>query len=270
MDLVHAALRPYVDHLTHYRDRTPAEAVHVGLPSASGTLIVAFDEPLDAGWLATPDRHERTWMSASGLHVGPALIRTHGYQHGVQVQLTPLGARALLGLPIGALTAEIVSMADLDHGLVSADYDRVASATGPAAQTAALERLLLDRVARYRGPGIPADLTHAWSLLARSHGTRPIGDLAREVGWSRRHLVSRFTAEFGVTPKQAARLFRFQRAKALLDGGHRLADTAARVGFADQSHLTREWAAMAGRPPTRSLGSPYTNLQDLLPRPARA
>lgn len=267
--MVHPALRPYVDHIVHYRDRPPPEAAHVGLPSASGTVIVALDEPLDAGWLATPDRHERTWMSASGLHVGPALIRTHGYQHGVQIQLTPRGARAFFDVPIGALSAQIVSMDDLESGFCAADYDRVASAGSDRAKVAALEGILLSRVARFDGAEMDADLTHAWELFVESRGTLPVGVVADRVGWSRRHLVSRFGAEFGVTPKQAARLLRFQHAGSLLDQGHRLADTAARAGFADQAHLTREWTAMAGQPPTRARRSPYPNLQDLIGAPTR-
>lgn len=35
--------------------------------------------------------------------------------------------------------------------------------------------------------------------------------------------------------------------------GYRIADAAARCGFADQSHLNREWIAFAGTSPTRWL-----------------
>ncbi|WP_211489636.1 helix-turn-helix domain-containing protein [Georgenia thermotolerans] len=44
------------------------------------------------------------------------------------------------------------------------------------------------------------------------------------------------------------RIARFEHARALLLGPGRpgLADVAARAGYADQSHLAREWRALAG------------------------
>jgi AraC-like DNA-binding protein len=46
-----------------------------------------------------------------------------------------------------------------------------------------------------------------------------------------------------------------QRALALARTGTPLAEAAARAGYADQAHLTREVRELAGVPPTRLLGS---------------
>lgn len=261
----HPALRPYVETLVPYQDRMAVDGVHLGLPSASCTVIVAFDQPLDVGWLSAPERHEAHWMSVSGLHTAPALIHTHGYQHGIQVQLTPLGVRALFGLPIGAVAAEVVPMSEVPRGFDPATYDRIGDGSDDVERAHRVQGVLLDRLASTSGKDrIPADLARAWSRLAASQGTARITDLAAELGWSRRHLVTRFTAEFGLAPKRAARLFRFQHARSLVTRGVPLADTAARSGFADQAHLTREWRSLAGQSPTRTLSAPYTNLQDVL------
>ena len=81
--------------------------------------------------------------------------------------------------------------------------------------------------------------------------------MARDVGWSRRRLHERFTGEFGVAPKEAARLHRFDHARRLVDAGRDLAAVAFEAGFADQAHLSREWRALTGRAPTQTRASAY-------------
>ena len=69
---------------------------------------------------------------------------------------------------------------------------------------------------------------------------------------SRRRLSERFRAEYGLSPKQAARVFRFGRAAALIDGAGpgSLARVAADCGYFDQAHLDQEWRALTGLTPT--------------------
>ena len=88
----------------------------------------------------------------------------------------------------------------------------------------------------------------AWRLILVSGGRRRTGDLAADVGWSRRHLSTRFRLATGLTPKQAARIVRFEAARRLLTDPRRLplADIAARCGYADQPHLHREWRSLSG------------------------
>jgi AraC-like DNA-binding protein len=253
-------LRRYVAAGVGYRDRLDPQAVHHGLPSPHATVILAFDDPLDVGWVDTDQGHGQFWMLASGLHDMPALIRTHGRQHGVQLSLTPLGVRALLGVPAGEISRLLVDHADLPLGLDHAAYDAVAGAPDWPSRFAALERHLLGVLARRsRDPldGVRPEVAESWRLLRTSRGRRRVEDVASSVGWSRRYLAPRFAAEFGVGPKQAARVMRFSHARALAERGTPLADAAARAGYADQAHLSREWRAMAARTPTQWLRDPY-------------
>lgn len=87
--------------------------------------------------------------------------------------------------------------------------------------------------------------------LSVSGGTAKVRDVAAEVGWSSRHLAEEFTSVVGLAPKTVARIMRFERSTALVAGGHDLAVVAARSGFADQAHMTREWRRLAGTPPGR-------------------
>ncbi|WP_157032451.1 helix-turn-helix domain-containing protein, partial [Kitasatospora cheerisanensis] len=77
------------------------------------------------------------------------------------------------------------------------------------------------------------------------------------LGWSRKRLWSRFSAQLGLPPKQAARLIRFDHAAHRLAAGHRPAQVAAESGYTDQSHLNRETADFAGLTPTGVAAAPW-------------
>jgi AraC-like DNA-binding protein len=114
---------------------------------------------------------------------------------------------------------------------------------------------------------VSAEIVFAWRLLLDSAGTIRMPALASETGWSDRHLRSRFSAEIGLTPKAAARVVRFDRARRLLErravSGRplALAALAAHCGYFDQAHLDAEFRALAGAPPTTWLAREFRNLQ---------
>ena len=91
----------------------------------------------------------------------------------------------------------------------------------------------------------------------------PVQRLAHEIGWSRQHFSDRFRDAIGVTPKSAARVFRFQRAcRLIVDERPGLADVAASCGYFDQAHMTREWNVLAGCSPRAWIASELPFLQD--------
>lgn len=261
----HPALAAYVGPYVGYHHVLDPRSVHHGLPAPSATVVLSFDEPLDVGWLDGTGASGRFWTLASGLHTGPALIRTHGLQHGIQLTLTPVGVRTLLGVPLAAIGRVLTTHDDLPLGIDPAAYDAIASADSWEARFDVLEAHLLRVLAGHRQRpafAMRPEATRAWDLLERSHGLLPVAQVAARVGWSGRHLAARFTAEYGVGPKQAARLMRFEHARALAEAGHPLADVAARCGYADQAHLTRDWRSLAGRTPAEARGEPFRIVQD--------
>ena len=116
------------------------------------------------------------------------------------------------------------------------------------------------------GCGPRPEVVEAWRLLSASRGRIRVGELAERVFLSRRRLSTVFAAELGVTPKEAARIMRFTHAvtrigQAVRAGSLDLAAVAAECGYADQSHLTREFHAMAGTSPSGWVAEEFPNLQ---------
>jgi AraC-like DNA-binding protein len=261
-----APLRGLIAAYDGYRERGVTPALHRGLPSPFMTLIVTLHEPLNV--IRHVDaRHAAGNYDAlvGGLHATPALIRHDGRQSGVQVRLSPLGARGLLGVPAGELAGLDVSAEAVLGALAGELHERLAAAPDWPARFAILDRLLGRRAAGVPDP--PPALAAAWRLLLRSGGALPVSVIAREVGWGERHLSGRFRAEFGLAPKAAARIVRFHRARHALQrevaerGRADIAWTAARCGYADQSHLDRDFNAFAELPPSRWLLEEFRNVQ---------
>jgi AraC-like DNA-binding protein len=77
--------------------------------------------------------------------------------------------------------------------------------------------------------------------------------IADRVGLSTRQLHRRSRVAFGYGVKTLQRILRLQLALELARDGARLADAAARAGYADQPHLAREMRDLAGVPATQLL-----------------
>ena len=76
-----------------------------------------------------------------------------------------------------------------------------------------------------------------------------LDELAQAADVSRFHLIRLFRQRYGVTPFAFQRNLRVERARDALRYGESLADAAADLGFADQSHLGRAFRAVMGATP---------------------
>jgi AraC-like DNA-binding protein len=266
-----------------YRQAGLPPARHLGLPSPYLTVIFTLDEPLTVAAHPDPTQPAGSYDTlAGGLHTTPALITHEGSQSGIQLALSPLGARALLGVPAGELACLDVEGTDVLGPLADKIQDRLRAEPAWPGRFAALDELLGSVAAGSAAatpgsaagdPGISPEIGYAWRRLTRTGGRVGVAKLAAETGWSDRHLRSRFRAEIGLTPKAAARVIRFDRARRLLarrvqaGGNPSLADLAACCGYYDQAHLDREFAALAGCPPTTWLAREFRNIQARQPAP---
>jgi AraC-like DNA-binding protein len=265
-------LRGLIGWYSGYRQQGIPPARHRGLPSPYLTLIITLDDPLTVARHPSPaDRPGDYRTLVGGLHTTPALITHPGRQSGVQVRLSPLGARALLGLPAGELAGRDMAADDVLGPVATELHERLRAADGWPARFAVLDQVLLARADLDQQ--VSPDIAEAWRLLVRSGGQVRAGELAGHVGWSPRYLQQRLRTETGLTPKAAARVSRFDRARRILQrqavggagatGGRAgtLAEVAAGCGYYDQAHLAREFRALAGCPPATWLADEFRNVQ---------
>ena len=173
----------------------------------------------------------------------------------VLVQVRPgnrcLGVRfkpGAVGPYLDASAAEVVDGdAPLDDVTAARHFtlaERVADAPDDDARRRLLADFLLTRRARVRASD--PRLLRAVRFLREHTGPAAVRALAGELGLGERQLERLFAAHVGLRPKAFARVARLERALALMAGPVRgQAALASLAGYADESHLIREFRALA-------------------------
>lgn len=116
-----------------------------------------------------------------------------------------------------------------------------------------------------RGPE-PGRIAHevAARLADQLTGPPTLAEVAADLDLSRFQLLRAFRGVMGMPPYAWLAQHRVTRARALLDAGHRPAEAATLVGFADQAHLTRWFRRVVGVTP----GAYRNSVQDAARHPA--
>jgi AraC-like DNA-binding protein len=215
-------------------------------PQPVATLMISLEDPLVTERGTLP----RAWIA--GLDDRPEVVATSGRHTEVDLKLSPVGAHLICGMPMRELRGQIVPLEDVLGGRAATLVEELAERSGWDARFDLVEQLLLERAEVAVGPD--PFVIEAVSRLRASDGLLRIGKLAADLSVSRRHLTTRFRDQIGLPPKTFARLLRFDSVRRQM--GERpgaWADIAARCGYADQSHLNREFRELGGTTPASFL-----------------
>lgn len=249
------ALAPFVERLWAFDERAapPRErsARERALPTGCASLVVRLsDEPIRI-FEGVQDAAGRTFGHAvlAGARARFHVRDTSRPSCSLGVQFRPGGAAALLGLPAGELAGRYTPLEALWGRAAAEARERMAERSSARERLALLEELLLAR--RAPRPGLHPAVAHALARLESALAAPSTAQLARETGYSQRRLIELFRAAVGLTPKVFARIRRFQRALERAGRGRSggWARVAAECGYFDQSHLVREFQAIAGLAP---------------------
>ena len=221
-------------------------------------------------WLAGIWRHEAGGASVrvlpDGCHdilfdlehgtarvIGPmrtaAVVRVAATARWLGVRFHP-GVSALF---FGALASELadasVLLAELARPALCALAEQLGEPSARSRSAALLASAFSDPHARQRATD--PRLARAARRVQASHGAVAVRELARDVGVTERQLERLFLERIGLGPKLFSRIARLEHALGLLaaaEGRH--AELAARAGYSDEPHFTREVRALAGLCPS--------------------
>jgi len=240
------ALRGLVHHYTDYWERIGGFSTRRELPIADGVMIFNLGDPLEiVGGDGRTIRLGAGEAFVAGTHLRPALSRSTGEQAGIHIFLPIESVRRLVGVPLGQMTDQVVALDALLGPSARRLGERLLLA--PRSHRAAL----LDLALHQRLAETEACASQAQALrLLRTRPDLDIMAIARDIGWSRKHLADRVRDAVGIGPRSFRRLLRFHRLTRAIGDKPDWAGLAADIGYYDQSHLIREFREFAGMTPS--------------------
>jgi AraC-like DNA-binding protein len=243
-------LRPYASAYWGFEERSCKPVHRLEVPYPGIIVMIGFEGGVRiAPPEADPDRSPLHRSFVAGLHVSAARTAHDGLLHGVELALTPIGARTFLGVPMHELASRAVSVDDV----LGPRAERLAEQLHAAESWPARFDVLEGELAACLAETVPArEVAWAWSRLRATGGRVRVDDLAGQLGWSRKRLGAAFREHVGLPPKVVARVLRFGRAVSLLrlDDRPEWSEIAHRCGYYDQAHFNRDFREFAGVTPT--------------------
>lgn len=251
----HPRLQPYIRSYFGGVDEAPALLVRRELPGDLAPVIFNFGpayrliDPVD------PRRSTDLHSFAAGAYDHYVQVAALGRYPVIQVDFTLLGLRLLRGRPLAEWFNRVVPIDEVLGPGASRLAEALYDAPDWTTRFAILDREFAARLDAAQP--LPAWLGHVRARIVRSGGQVSMRALVEEVGFSHKHVVARFSEEFGLTPKMFARVLRFDRAAQRLARSERcrFADIALACGYYDQAHFTRDFREFAGVSPTVLLAS---------------
>lgn len=224
------------------------------LPSGQSQLLINLG-PTQYRIIAGPpeQRIPFTDIWYSGLHQGPIDTEIPNGSALLGVAFNAHGGYPWLGEDLSGLADRIIALADALGDGVLALRERLLNCADVASRFDLVERWLLARLR-------PQALIHPavrWAVerITASAGQVSVDELARQTGYTRKHLNALFQRQVGLGPKALARVHRFTGALTLLGRHHQVpwAELALHCGYYDQSHLVHDFRRFSGYAPAEFL-----------------
>jgi AraC-like DNA-binding protein len=234
-------LKPYIRSWSGYSEKYKVAHRRRELPGPNVLLVIEFNHSLRL-YKSQNDTAGARYPQGMVAGLGDSICWTEhaDSEEGILVNFTPLGAWSFFGVAQHCLSRSVTDLSDLlpkgQHSL----SDQLENTPSWEKRFQIVEKLLCRRFSDNHSP--PSNISWAIHQIEQHGGLLPIEDLARDMGFSRKHLSSLFKEYVGFSPKLYANLVRFDRTiRGLQNQPEALwADLAFEFGYSDQAHLCRE------------------------------
>ena len=228
-------------------------------PTGSTVAVIVLGDPIietAGGPRTVPLRADKGFLI--GPHDRPVTNEPTGETFAVGIVTTPVGCRAALGLDPAPVAGRVVELTEAWAPAAGLRTELMALAETTAPDPEAMLDLVVATVTAGLDLDVPGlDRCERAVAMLDEDPLRPIADIATAVGVSHGHLDREFTRIVGLSPRRLARLLRVERLLQAIDieADVPWADLAAAHGWADQSHMIRDFRRHTGSSPSAYLGA---------------
>jgi AraC-like DNA-binding protein len=244
-------LSHFIELLWFYDDLNVNHSKEKLLPDASMELIIDLGEGpkilYDNRDLNQYTTYNRCWVSGLqrefivlGVQKGASMMGAH-FRTG--------GAAPFFGFPISELSGNVIELDLIWKREILALREQLLEAKSPEKKFDLLTDYLIckaeSRLATDATVSVALKMLRSWPVLS-------LRELASRIGLTHKQMLARFDCRVGVTPKVAARIFRFQNALGVANKAKSMpdwSDLAVSCGYYDQAHLIHEFQRLAGMTP---------------------
>ncbi|MEL6105824.1 MAG: helix-turn-helix domain-containing protein [Planctomycetota bacterium] len=218
------------------------------LPDATPYLVFQRDGTR----LVSTDNDGESWspVSLSGPRTSAFDIQLAASSQIFIVQLSSVGGFRTLGIPMNQVSdrcEDLTRVVDPSRLKLDELSERLMGDTNQESCVGLLQRWVRERAAN-SGSGAVGQVVRE---MRKHAGNCGVSSLAGKLDVSRRHLGRLVREEVGLSPKLFGRVVRFDQAVRLgrASPNLRLSQIASASGYADQSHMNREFMQLAGITP---------------------
>lgn len=167
------------------------------------------------------------------------------------VVFQPSGINQLLNIPAGELKDSIVSTEYLVGKQGNELYEKLAEKTAIHEKLQLLNQFFMELALRRSRDGNPV-INASVDLIVKNNGLVTSGQLIKLTGYTERHIERMFIKSIGISPKKFSdviKLHHFLKRLKKEPPGKNLTSLAYEAGYADQSHLIKEFKKFTGMTP---------------------
>jgi AraC-like DNA-binding protein len=247
-----APLRPFINGYYFLNEQMPYQRERI-LPIPSLDLKINFGGALKA--YDKDDLNSKPfavcgdswWM---GLWNQPHMVDWPMDVQVLIVDFKPGGAYPFLRVPLIELQNRVVSLDTMWGQFANELRERLQAAPTIQARFTMLDSLFLKHLS-----DIPSGFDAVFcavNQIIRNDGILSIRWLSEDIGMSQKHLIAQFKQMVGTTPKELARLCRFQHVLRSIDVSQAVdwTFTAHEFHYFDQSHFNKDFETFIGHSPS--------------------
>lgn len=235
-----------------YDGYKPSSRIERVLPNGSSQIIINLAERSFRHFQNPKFTLSETYddVILAGVQTRPVFLDAYTRISTMGVILNPGAIQALFQVPAEEFRDKIVSLQDLSGRDVSGLRQKLITALTSKERIRILETFLKAHL--NPSSNLMPAIRFAIDRIHCSHGTVPISRILDHTGYSQRWLSQKFRDHTGVTPKQYAKICRFQHVVKTLRKTERLnwTDLALDCGYFDQPHLIHDFQGLAGIAPS--------------------